>query len=297
MKPKPLSHLNTYQATINEILIGYYLCSGSYEKFIDNQKVQDRLKSCKDIFPEDKYDFIDNLSMSMAKECFIWLVKNRFLQEIISVEWIAQGNHENPSDLNILYIDLDNNVCAYGISIKCSFHNNYQLGFKNYSYKTVFEKHFPNYETIPAFKQNEKEILQHYSIFDMKQKHRKEKIRSDDFLFHELYPHSVQRLSEARNIFYDILKELDEQSLKDYIFTKWFDKNYSRPYLKLTGTEKKIFIEDFSTCSDNHGEISIEKYKHNSILFYLDDIPLCSIHTKNNSEMFCSPIQFRAVSA
>jgi hypothetical protein len=293
---RKMSHLNTYHATINELLIGYYLSNEVFDKYTEPEKVKERLKLYRTFVSDENYSQIDSFSRAMAKDCFKWFVKNKSMKSIEYIEWSATGNHNDPSDLKITFKTFDDIIITYGISIKCSIRNATQLGFKNYSYKTVFESHFQDKEIIPSFKEKEKLLLEQYGIFNLTQKKRKELIRVDEKLFKNLYPHSVERLSNVRDIFYNKLETIQGQALNEYIFSKWFNKTIASPYIKLTGNSKTTIIEDFSNISPIEHSIEFHKTGNNNIRFMMNSKPLCDIHSKNNSEMFCSPIQLRAVS-
>jgi hypothetical protein len=297
---------NTDAADVNEIMMAYYLAGKSWSKVHDSANTKVQLNKKKKEVEDDLVDQKDGQAEIQAKEVLAWAKKRGYKGTVKKIWWTARpgvlgkavgrdvDSSKNPTDVLIQFTSGQ----FLGVSAKATKTKG-DIGFKNPGVGTIDKS--LNIKLKDCLDKEEAVIVEKYALPDAKSK-RKKYIRDNKKLQEKTQEAGSKILNKIRDKFYDKLKTLPQQKLKDYILSDWMDANDELypPYIKVTGMgNKKPYTAKVEDPLDNpkltalnNGRLTLEKIGNDSVGLKANGKKILKMRAKYESEKIASSLKF-----
>lgn len=235
---------NTLGSDVNELLMGYYLGGGSWDKFEDAMYVQEQLEKRKKQISSAEYKDQDGRAKAMAEEALEWARENKYKGRIVKLWWTARSgvlakavgkevdSRKNPTDILAKFSDGK----FLGFSAKSTSFSG-DIGFKNPGIGHIKEKF--DLDLYEIVKQIEAKAIKKYKLPESSAQ-RKTFIRENPKIQEHTVKVGAKILQKLRDEFYDHLKKMSQEDLRKYVLEYWLDvdENIFPYYVKVTGHGK-----------------------------------------------------------
>jgi len=301
--------INTHEADINEILVGFYILGqgnkGSWKGFQDAASAKKQLAAKRKIVGMFAYGLRSGQARTMAEEIKKWAKKNGYKGEPVKVYWTARkgvlskavgqqvDSAKNPTDTLIEYPKGK----FLGISAK-STKQKADIGFKNPGMGTVEKALKINLGKI--LEDAEKVIIKKHKLSPSRPK-RKLEIRADANLQKKTKEAGRKVLSDMADVLMAKLKKMKQKDLLNYILDDWMDaKDTFPPYIKVTGMgSKEPFSANITDPLRNEkldklysSKITIDKTGNDNVIISAGGKRIMMMRPKFASEQMASNIKF-----
>lgn len=234
---------NTILADINEIYTGYVI--NGYKWFDNEAKTQFDARSGQ-AKPEEVEDAIGKAE-AMAKEFVKWAKMNGYSSNVIGVWWTARmgsmtaavgkpvDQKKNPTDILVRFSSGPADGFL-GLSAKATKTKG-DIGFKNPGVGTVDRNLSMTLGKI--FKEEQSKVINDLNL-PSSAKDRKAFIRNNPDVKEQTEAVGKKLLSTLRDILFEKLSTMDQDTLLKYILSDWMDAEILYPpYIKVTGNGRR----------------------------------------------------------
>lgn len=294
----------TVAADINEIMMGFYLAGGSWDKIANGKDAQQHVEARKKMVKPDEFNDQVGRAKAMAEEVLNWAKSNGYDDKVRTVWWTARpgiltkamgrpiDSRKNPTDI---LLDFGNGKFL-GVSAK-STKGSGDIGFKNPGMGTLGTALGVDFGSL--IKHIEEEMVAKYKL-PAGIKVRKAFIRQDPNIQAKTIEAGARMLNILREALLKKLKSMDQDSLRKHVISGWLDAEAADPYyIKTTGHGTKgNYTADVNDPMNNekfkaisNGKINAVPVGSDSVGITADNKRILKMRFKFESEKLASSIK------